>query len=191
MTQLFVFGRPEPKPRQVAVVGSRDYRRLDLVRDFVLRLPDGSTVVSGGARGVDQTAVNVAKARGLQTMVFQADWQRHGRAAGPMRNAEIVAHAKEVIAFWDCNSRGTLDTIVLAHRTGLGVAILDGQGDLFPVETALRAADQLGITTAIERVQPTGKASPALGAIPEPDLKAMERELDRQRREREGGDRQD
>jgi hypothetical protein len=51
-------------------------------------------VISGGACGVDQTAVEVAKGRGLKTVVFQADWQKHGREVGPMRNVEIVAHAK-------------------------------------------------------------------------------------------------
>jgi hypothetical protein len=151
MTQFRPFGSLAPEPRQVAVVGSRDYGRLDLVRDFVLRLPKGSTVISGGARGVDQQAANVAKSRGLKTVVFHPDWQKHGRAAGLMRNVEIVAHAKQVIAFWNGRSRGIFNTIVLAHRAGRLIVLLDSNGDLIPEEVALRAAVDDGIVVAIER----------------------------------------
>jgi predicted Rossmann fold nucleotide-binding protein DprA/Smf involved in DNA uptake len=176
MTEYFVLGRPKPTPRQVAVVGSREYARLDLVREFVLRLPEGSTVISGGARGVDQTAVNVARARGLETIVFQADWQKHSCRAGPMRNVEIVAHAKDVVAFWDDSSRGTLNTIVLAHRAGLPIVMLNGQGDLFPVKAALRAAQERGIVATIERAQPAGLLEPPTDREAKPDPQVLERD---------------
>ena len=37
---------------KLAIVGSRDYEHLNLVRYYVESLPPGTTIVSGGARGV-------------------------------------------------------------------------------------------------------------------------------------------
>lgn len=45
-----------PESRAVAVVGSRNFPNLELVRDFVRQLPSDSWVISGGARGVDSAA---------------------------------------------------------------------------------------------------------------------------------------
>lgn len=59
---------------KVAIVGSRDFRPLDRVEDFVMRLaekyPD-SIVISGGARGVDSIAERVAEHVGLEVLSFR------------------------------------------------------------------------------------------------------------------------
>lgn len=56
------------------------------------------------------------QARGLELMVFPADWDRYERKAGPLRSAEIVAAANRVVAFWNGRSRGTLNTGMQAVR---------------------------------------------------------------------------
>jgi len=96
---------------KVAIVGSRDYPRLDLVREFVRRLLPGTVVISGGAASVDNTAIDEADKMGLDTTVFPANWALHGKAAGPMRNTLIVNACDELVAFWDGHSRGTKDSI--------------------------------------------------------------------------------
>lgn len=107
----------------VAIVGSRGYPDLAQVRAFVRALPVGTTIVSGGARGVDQEAVLAAAARGLKTIVFPANWEKYGKKAGFLRNAEIVALVDEIVAFWDSRSRGTADTIDRANKAGKPVRI--------------------------------------------------------------------
>jgi len=79
---------------RIAIVGSREYPRLASSKHTspVCR-PER---VSGGARAVDSIAEAAARARGLEVVVFRADWARHGRKAGPLRNAEIVANADRV-----------------------------------------------------------------------------------------------
>src|SRR3546814_6456627 len=69
----------------IAIVGSRSYPRPDLVQAYVAGLPGGCVVVSGGAPGVDSVAEAAAKAAGLETVVFHADWESLGRRAGPIR----------------------------------------------------------------------------------------------------------
>jgi hypothetical protein len=115
---------------KIAVIGSRDFERLDLVIELVDSLPLRAIVVSGGARGVDRTARTAAEKRGLICKDVPADWDELGPRAGQERNGEIVGQADEVWAFLApcrqakcavgrCPGRGwthgTMDAIVKAR----------------------------------------------------------------------------
>lgn len=108
---------------KVAIVGTRDWPNPEEVVSFVSRLKWDTTVISGGACGVDTIAATAAVKRGLQIKIFTADWDTYGRAAGPIRNKEIVDAADGVIAFWDGVSRGTLSTIEFAKAAGKPVIV--------------------------------------------------------------------
>ncbi len=81
-------------------------------------------IVSGGARGADALAETYARARGYRLEVFSADWQRHGRAAGPKRNAWMAAAGHALAAFWDGNSQETWDLIQRAEDKKIPVRIV-------------------------------------------------------------------
>lgn len=117
---------PTPaEERQVylAIVGSRDFPDLDRVRRFVETLPSNTTIVSGGARGVDRCAATAARARGLRVIEFLAEWRRLGRSAGFIRNEKIVQRCDRMVAFWDGSSSGTRHSISLARQHGRPVVI--------------------------------------------------------------------
>jgi hypothetical protein len=85
-------------------------------------LPPGTIIVHGAARGADQMAARIASRCGFATEPHPADWDRHGKAAGAIRNLEMLdSGIDRVLAFWDGNSRGTLHTITEAHRRGVPV----------------------------------------------------------------------
>lgn len=109
---------------RVAIVGSRDFPRLDLVRRYVRELPPGTVVVTGGARGVDRAAEEEARAQGLEVVVHLADWVELGRRAGPVRNTVVVAESDLVVAFWDGRSKGTRDVVSKAERMGKTLRIV-------------------------------------------------------------------
>jgi hypothetical protein len=129
---------PEPTPapeltptgERVAIIGSRPraWPHPDAVRDYVAALvadlPAGTVVVSGGAEGVDTWAVDAAKTRGLPFVVHPADWQAHGRSAGAIRNAAIVADCDRLIALHGIDpktgelSAGTNITVTMARQAG-------------------------------------------------------------------------
>ena len=50
---------------KVAIVGTRTYPDLDQVREYVRKLSPDDIVVSGGAKGVDETAEDEARKQGL------------------------------------------------------------------------------------------------------------------------------
>ena len=104
-----------------AIVGSRsfsDYAEMAKVLDETQT--SGETViteiVSGGAKGADALAERYAAERGIPVTVIRPDWEKFGRAAGVLRNRDIVTAADCVVAFWDGSSRGTKSTIDLAKK---------------------------------------------------------------------------
>jgi hypothetical protein len=109
---------------RIAIVGSREYPKLDLVRSYVRSLEPGTVVISGGAKGVDSEAEKQARDFGLEVVVYPADWNRYGKTAGFVRNRTIVEDADRVVAFWDGDSRGTINTISLAVKMGKSLEII-------------------------------------------------------------------
>lgn len=110
-------------PEKVGVVGSRGFPDPDLVVSYVAGLPPGTTVVTGGARGVDEVAERTARECGLPVVVYRPDYARYGRAAPLRRNTDIVVESDRIAAFWDGTSRGTADTIRKARDLGRPVEI--------------------------------------------------------------------
>ena len=113
-----------PSKTKIAIVGSRDFAELDKVRDYVNSLPLDCIIVSGGARGVDRVAEQTASVRGMQTIIFKPDWEKHGKAAGFIRNHDIIQAADSVVAFWDGTSKGTKNSIDLATKLNKPCTIL-------------------------------------------------------------------
>ena len=105
---------------RVAVVGSREL----IVEDLGSFLPEGTTeIVTGGARGVDQCAMDYAKSHGLKLKVFWPDYETHGKTAPLVRNRQIMAYADQALAFWDGVSRGTVHAIRCAKELGKPVRV--------------------------------------------------------------------
>jgi hypothetical protein len=67
--------------------------------------------VCGMARGIDWCGKIWAEANEIPVKKFPANWKRYGKAAGPIRNKEMMEYADALIAIWDEKSRGTLDMI--------------------------------------------------------------------------------
>ena len=106
---------------KVAVIGSREINNINLQA----HLPeDCDEIVSGGARGVDSAAADYAVRNGLRLTVFRPDYDSYGKSAPIIRNKEIVNYADTVIAFWDCESKGTAFVIEYCRRVGKPIKVV-------------------------------------------------------------------
>lgn len=115
---------PPQKPERVAVVGSRTYKNLAQVTAYVESLPLSTVIISGGAKGVDKTAENEARRRGMNLKVYLPDYNAYpGNLAPLFRNQDIVDNSDRVVAFWDGESSGTRHTITLARNKGIPVLV--------------------------------------------------------------------
>lgn len=56
-------------------------------------------VVSGGAFGADSCGEDWARVNSIPVRVFKADWEAHGKAAGPIRNKQMAKYAEACILF--------------------------------------------------------------------------------------------
>ena len=110
-------------PLRIAIVGSREYKHPERVREYVRALPAGTVIISGGARGVDRTAETEARKRGLEVVSLIPDWDRMGKFAAFQRNQAIVDACDKVVAFWDGESQGTADTMARAKRKDIPVEL--------------------------------------------------------------------
>lgn len=137
----------------VAIIGSRDFDRLDLVVDYVKALPKGTTVVSGGARGVDRIATLTAHSSGLTTRVWYPDWEGEGKGAGFARNSRIVDDCERLVAFWDGQSRGTLDSLKKAKAAGKPAEVrrADGSCEAWPDRAFDLLSERIGDDEAAAR----------------------------------------
>lgn len=100
------------------IAGGRDYRLTE--DDFQWLDTLGiSEVITGGARGADTGGFNYAWSRGIPVRTVLADWKKHGRAAGPIRNACMAELAQQCVLF--PGGKGTASMEREATRRGLRV----------------------------------------------------------------------
>ena len=111
----------------VLVAGKRDFRDYDRLRDALdeslIEIRDDITIVEGGALGADSLAKLYAIDRGYDVKEIRALWDIHGKAAGPMRNSEMVKFLEgkecKAVFFWDGKSPGTGDCLKKARKAGI------------------------------------------------------------------------
>ena len=109
---------------RVIIAGSRNITDLKVVAQAWEASKFNITeVVTGCARGVDTLAILVAKAHEVPVKRFPADWLKHGRAAGIMRNIEMAKYAEALIAVWDGKSFGTKHMLKVAADMNLPLFI--------------------------------------------------------------------
>jgi hypothetical protein len=110
---------------KLIIAGSRDYYRSEFALDHKelmfsvldkvvpVMLGHVSEIVSGGAVGPDQWGEEWAQTRDESIAIkrFEPNWNLHGKAAGPMRNTDMVKYGDALVAFFNGKSRGTHDTI--------------------------------------------------------------------------------
>lgn len=114
---------------RVLVTGSRNWQDRDVIRQALLSVPAvhgipacNVTVVHGAARGADRIAAEEAARLGMQVEAHPADWDKHGKAAGAIRNSEMVQLGADVcLAFPLGRSVGTRDCMRKARRAGIDV----------------------------------------------------------------------
>ena len=114
----------------MAIVGSRNFKNYSAFKSIIepiIKRHDEIEIVSGGARGVDELAKRYAKLNKIPYTEFLADWDEHGKAAGPIRNKQIAEYCDEAIAIPYGVSKGTYNTISLFVKAGKVVRIIKGE----------------------------------------------------------------
>ena len=114
---------------RVLVCGGRNYGIKDeAARLFMFRQLSTlhekhyfTAIIEGGAPGADASAATFGRMNSIPVLTFKADWDEHGRAAGPIRNRRMIeeGHPDLVVAF--PGGRGTADMMFWAKKAGVKV----------------------------------------------------------------------
>ena len=122
---------------RVIIAGSRkfnDYQKLfetlDNIGIHMINSIDPVEIISGHAPGADTLGERFADAYGYPLKIFPADWDKYGKAAGPIRNEQMAKYAAEadrgmLIAFPISESKGTRNMIKLAKQYGLEIEVIE------------------------------------------------------------------
>lgn len=122
-------------PAQVRVLacGSRNWTDVALIRSYLNTLPQPFVLIHGAARGADSIAASEAKKMAQTIEAYPANWNKHGKAAGPIRNRQMLEEGKPhmVLAFRnDGPSPGTDNMVEMAKAAGLPVIVVESRAAL-------------------------------------------------------------
>lgn len=94
---------------KLIIAGSRTITKspveiADIVDSFEL---SPTTIICGMARGIDMCGATFADMADLPVMAFPADWDKHGKSAGHIRNALMAKEGDVLLLIWDGKSKGS------------------------------------------------------------------------------------
>ena len=107
---------------KLLIVGSRSIANFDLA-PYVS--PDVTTIISGGASGIDHLAEAFADQHKLSKYIIRPQYHKFGRAAPLKRNEQMVDLADAVLVVWDGISKGTQYTISCSQKKNKPLTLVE------------------------------------------------------------------
>ncbi len=113
---------------RVLCCGDRNWTSYEIIRRELEKLDDYTTVINGCAKGADSISAYIARQLNYPVIDFPANWNKYGRAAGPIRNKQMLDEGKPdlVLAFHTDikNSKGTKNMIEQAKGRRIKVILI-------------------------------------------------------------------
>lgn len=121
---------------RVLVCGNRDYDERERIWNTLAAVHgmyNIDVLIEGEARGADSHARDWARENDVWVAPFPADWKTYGKAAGPVRNKQMLDEGKPDIVYAFTNkplsqSKGTLNMVTQARKAGVRVVVV-GEDD--------------------------------------------------------------
>lgn len=115
--------------KRIVIAGCRNYNNYNQAKAYIdeciCKIKNDYILIfiSGGCNGADVLGEKYAKEKGYMIERYPAEWNKYGRAAGPIRNMKMAAISDYVICFWDGKSRGTKSMIEYARKLNKPIRI--------------------------------------------------------------------
>lgn len=120
--------RSDFDPYRVLVCGGRTYDhawRVYEALELIWRFHNCKfVVIEGGASGADHAAyvwANDHAQNGVEHSPYPADWRKHGKSAGMIRNLEMLEHGRPDLVIAFPGGRGTRNMVSLARNANVSV----------------------------------------------------------------------
>lgn len=108
------------------IAGGRDFTKTTVLTTATDTLGwKIKCVIDGGARGADKEGREYSlSALQKPSIVFKADWDKHGKRAGMLRNTEMGEAADALLLFWDGASSGSKSMLSIAGTLKLPTEVV-------------------------------------------------------------------
>jgi hypothetical protein len=103
---------------RIAIFGSRQFRHLDEVRDFVRAIEHGDTVATDGEGSVGEIVRAMCAYQHIEAVVVPALWGAYSRKAMVMRDRQILEMSDRVVVFTTAKDESMKVVIELARNSG-------------------------------------------------------------------------
>lgn len=118
---------------RLLVTGGRNYAKRDeaaqqraaAALDAIHEQHGVTLVMQGGATGADAIARAWAKVRNIASVTYEADWDRYGGRAGPMRNERMLNLGRPQLVVAFPGGRGTADMVARAKAAGVKILYVE------------------------------------------------------------------
>jgi len=113
---------------KVLITGGRDFDDLVLLTETLNRLHAESPftcLIHGAAKGADRLAGEWAKNNAVEEIACPADWKRHGRGAGPVRNKLMLEENQPDLVVAFPGVKGTAHMVSLAQKAGTKIVFAE------------------------------------------------------------------
>lgn len=107
---------------RVLVCGGREFDDWDKL-SWALEpfCSEHTTIIQGGAKGADFLARVWSKFHKVPCVEYPADWKTYGKAAGSIRNQQMLEEGKPDLVIAFVGGSGTADMVARAEKVGLKV----------------------------------------------------------------------
>lgn len=132
---------------RVLVCGGRSWQYRAVVFAALDRLHETRRIkvlMQGGAEGADALAKEWARDRCVPFMEFPADWRRHGKKAGPMRNQQMLEEGNPTLVAAFPGGRGTADMQRKARAFGVTILEFQDSGPISAAPHNVQALENMG-----------------------------------------------
>lgn len=109
---------------RVLVCGGRDFQDthyLYKTLDTYHKVNQIDVIIEGGARGADRIAGYWARKNKVDLLIYPAQWNLHGKGAGPIRNQQMLDEGKPNVVIAFAGGKGTADMVKRAKAAGVEV----------------------------------------------------------------------
>lgn len=120
--------------KRVIFTGSRKFSDVDAVlkaMNGLLKIDNDWIVVHGAAAGLDTIADSVADDFGFKIERHPANWELHGRSAGPIRNQKMLDLGADLVIAFPLDGPGTRHMIKISLEAKLPVLVWNSEYNKF------------------------------------------------------------
>tara|TARA_B100000745_G_C20122409_1_gene384325 strand:+ start:816 stop:1202 length:387 start_codon:yes stop_codon:yes gene_type:complete len=119
---------------RVLVCGGREYNDEETLMNFLDKVHQTiqiTTLIHGHAKGADTLGELWAKLNEIPSLGFRANWTKHGKAAGHIRNTKMLKEGRPDVVIAFPGGKGTKNMMDQTTKNNVPLIVVNDNGTFF------------------------------------------------------------